>query len=125
MLERLLESAQMQSTMLLQQMASSHSHCRFESYEEDSDGVNLSFVGGEPGPVRAKVLIGADGYFSAVRQQCLQDGPPNFAVSRPNHLSRSTCLSCRSTITTHLNVSKFSWNQLCCFKQFSPTFLCS
>ncbi|EIE25083.1 FAD/NAD(P)-binding domain-containing protein [Coccomyxa subellipsoidea C-169] len=52
---------------------------RFESYEEDSEGVTVKFEGGEPGPVRAKVLIGADGYFSAVRQQCLDDGPPDFA----------------------------------------------
>ncbi len=55
-------------------------HCSFESYEEDEEGVTVRFAGGEPGPVRAKVLIGADGYFSAVRQQCLDDGPPNFAV---------------------------------------------
>ncbi len=57
--------------------------CRFESYEEDSEGVTVKFEGGEPGPVRAKVLIGADGYFSAVRQQCLDDGPPDFAVGIP------------------------------------------
>ena len=31
--------------------------------------------------VRAKVLIGADGYFSRIRKQCLDDGPPIFAVS--------------------------------------------
>ena len=31
-------------------------------------------------PVRAKVLIGADGYFSRIRKQCLNDGPPLFAV---------------------------------------------
>ena len=28
--------------------------------------------------VRAKVLIGADGYFSGVRAQMLDDGPPEF-----------------------------------------------
>ena len=54
--------------------------CRFDSYEEDSEGVTVRFVGDSPGPVRAKVLIGADGYFSAVREQCLADGPPDFAV---------------------------------------------
>lgn len=43
----------------------------------------MRFVGDSPGPVRAKVLIGADGYFSAVREQCLGDGPPDFAV-RPS-----------------------------------------
>ena len=31
--------------------------------------------------VRAKLLIGADGYFSRIRKQCLDDGPPMFAVS--------------------------------------------
>jgi 2-polyprenyl-6-methoxyphenol hydroxylase-like FAD-dependent oxidoreductase len=54
--------------------------CRFESYEEDSEGVTVHFQGGMPGAVRAKVLVGADGYFSGVRQQCLDDGPPNFGV---------------------------------------------
>jgi len=36
---------------------------------------------GEPKHIRCKLLVGADGYFSAVRQQCLEDGPPDFAVS--------------------------------------------
>ena len=49
------------------------------SYEEDADGVKLHFDGGQP-PVQAKVLIGADGYFSRIRKQCLNDGPPLFAV---------------------------------------------
>ena len=31
--------------------------------------------------ISAGVLIGADGYFSQVRQQLLQDGPPSFGVS--------------------------------------------
>ena len=31
--------------------------------------------------MHCKLLVGADGYFSAVRQQCLEDGPPDFAVS--------------------------------------------
>lgn len=42
--------------------------------------MTVHFQGGSPGPVRAKVLVGADGYFSAVRQQCLGDGPPEFGV---------------------------------------------
>ena len=54
--------------------------CRFEAYEEDAEGVTVHFQGAAPGPVHAKVLVGADGYFSAVRQQCLGDGPPDFAV---------------------------------------------
>lgn len=49
-------------------------------YEEDEDGVTVHFDRGQPS-VRAKVLIGADGYFSRVRKQCLNDGPPMFAVS--------------------------------------------
>ena len=36
---------------------------------------------GAPKQLKCKLLVGADGYFSAVRQQCLQDGPPDFAVS--------------------------------------------
>ena len=30
--------------------------------------------------MHAKVLVGADGYFSKIRQLCLDDGPPQFAV---------------------------------------------
>ena len=60
-----------------------HACGRFESYEEDSEGVTVHFQGGRPGPVRARVLVGADGYFSAVRQQCLGDGPPEFGVRCP------------------------------------------
>ena len=48
-------------------------------YEEDQDGVTLHFDHDQP-PVRAKVLVGADGYFSKVRTQCLNDGPPDFVV---------------------------------------------
>ncbi|KAL0021580.1 hypothetical protein WJX77_011733 [Trebouxia sp. C0004] len=46
-------------------------------YEEGEDGVTLHFDRGQP-PVHAKVLVGADGYFSKVRTQCLNDGPPTF-----------------------------------------------
>ena len=31
--------------------------------------------------VCARVLVAADGAFSAVRQQCLGDGPPTYDVS--------------------------------------------
>jgi len=51
-------------------------------YEEDEDGIVLHFDRGQPA-VHAKVLIGADGYFSKVRTQCLNDGPPTFNVSIP------------------------------------------
>lgn len=46
-------------------------------YEDDEDGVTLHFDRGQPS-VHAKVLVGADGYFSKVRTQCLNDGPPTF-----------------------------------------------
>ena len=49
-------------------------------YEEDEEGVTVHFDHGQPS-VHAKILIGADGYFSRVRKQCLNDGPPMFAVS--------------------------------------------
>lgn len=49
-------------------------------YDEDENGVTIHFDRGHPS-VRAKVLIGADGYFSRIRKQCLNDGPPLFAVS--------------------------------------------
>ncbi len=58
--------------------------CRFQNYEETEEGVEVSYTeAGEPKHLRCKLLVGADGYFSAVRQQCLQDGPPDFAVSPP------------------------------------------
>ena len=49
-------------------------------YEEDEEGVTAYFGDGHA-PVRAKLLLGADGYFSKVRSQCLDDGPPDFVVS--------------------------------------------
>ncbi len=49
-------------------------------YEEDDKGIILHFDRGQPS-VHAKVLVGADGYFSRVRAQCLDDGPPTFNVS--------------------------------------------
>ena len=59
-------------------------------YEEDEEGVTLHFEH-DQAPVRAKVLVGADGYFSKVRTQCLNDGPPTFNVSySPSHPKMST-----------------------------------
>lgn len=46
--------------------------------ELEGQGVQLDFE--DLPPVSARILIGADGYFSAVRNQCLGDGPPTFAV---------------------------------------------
>ncbi len=34
---------------------------------------------GQDTPVTAKLLVAADGYFSRVRQQCIDDGPPTWA----------------------------------------------
>ena len=48
-------------------------------YTESPDGVTVHFDRGRPA-VNAKILIGADGYFSKIRQLCLDDGPPLFAV---------------------------------------------
>ena len=42
-------------------------------YESSDEGVTLHFDRGQP-PVRAKLLVGADGYFSKIRKQCLNDG---------------------------------------------------
>jgi len=49
-------------------------------HDEDVNRVTIHFDRGHPS-VRAKVLVGADGYFSRIRKQCLNDGPPLFAVS--------------------------------------------
>lgn len=53
---------------------------QMNKYDEEENGVTIHFDRGHPS-VRAKVLIGADGYFSRIRKQCLNDGPPLFAVS--------------------------------------------
>lgn len=87
----------MLQALICQQLANT-STCmrRFEGYEEDAEGVTVRFQGGVPSPVRAKVLIGADGFFSAVRQQCLGDGPPDFAVrAPPAHFFKYAHLTCR------------------------------
>ncbi|KAL0049404.1 hypothetical protein WJX82_001334 [Trebouxia sp. C0006] len=51
---------------------------QMNKYDEEENGVTIHFDRGHPS-VRAKVLIGADGYFSRIRKQCLNDGPPLFA----------------------------------------------
>jgi 2-polyprenyl-6-methoxyphenol hydroxylase-like FAD-dependent oxidoreductase len=50
---------------------------RLLGYGEDERGVELEFAGG--GVVRAPIVIGADGVASAVRAQCLDDGPPEHS----------------------------------------------
>ncbi|CAL5227826.1 g10854 [Coccomyxa viridis] len=50
---------------------------KFDRYSDEGDaGVHVHFKDGDE--VQAKVLIGADGYFSGVRAQMLDDGPPEF-----------------------------------------------
>lgn len=55
----------------------SFSH-HFQGCVQEDDSVAVVFHG-QPS-VRAKLPIGADGYFSAVRAQCPNDGPPSFSV---------------------------------------------
>eukprot|EP00891_Asterochloris_glomerata_P001537 jgi/Astpho2/1537/Aster-x0068 len=50
---------------------------RFKSLQETGDGVEVSFEDGST--VHSKLVLGADGYHSRVRQHCLGDGPPDFA----------------------------------------------
>ena len=46
-------------------------------YSEDDHGVALTFDGGRP--LRAPLVVGADGASSAIRMQCLDDGPPAYS----------------------------------------------
>lgn len=57
-----------------------HQSTAFLGLEESEGGgsVTLRFAGGHP-PVRARLVVGADGCQSAVRQQIIGDGPPLFA----------------------------------------------
>jgi 2-polyprenyl-6-methoxyphenol hydroxylase-like FAD-dependent oxidoreductase len=66
-----------------------HQRAAFDRYEESEDGVTIHFQqaapssdgGGSdsaPSPVTARMLVGADGGQSAVRAQCIGDGPPLF-----------------------------------------------
>jgi 2-polyprenyl-6-methoxyphenol hydroxylase-like FAD-dependent oxidoreductase len=55
-----------------------HQQAVFDRYEEADEGVTIHFQGGRP-PVTARLLVGCDGGQSAVRKQCIGDGPPVFA----------------------------------------------
>ena len=48
-------------------------------YEEEESGVSIHFNDGRPAE-HARFVIGADGFFSKIRKQCLDDGPPDFTV---------------------------------------------
>ena len=54
---------------------------KFSSIEQHTEYVTLHFTDGTS--VRARLVIGADGSFSKVRQQTVADGPPIFSVSSP------------------------------------------
>ena len=56
-----------------------HQEVQFERFEEAADAshVTLHFKGGRP-PLTARLLIGADGSQSGVRQQLFGDGPPIY-----------------------------------------------
>jgi len=47
---------------------------RHTGYEEDADGVTLTFEGRPP--IRGALLLGADGALSGIRRQCLGDKQP-------------------------------------------------
>ena len=50
----------------------------FTDLAEEADGLSLTFEN-KP-PVKAKYMVGADGYFSPVREILHHDGPPEFTV---------------------------------------------
>lgn len=53
---------------------------KFAALQQHHDHVEVCFTDGSS--VTARVLIGADGNFSKVRQQVLNDGLPEYAVSK-------------------------------------------
>ena len=54
----------------------------FTDFKEDAEGLTISFEN-KPA-VKAKYMVGADGYFSPIREKLLHDGPPEFTVSHCN-----------------------------------------
>ena len=60
-----------------------HQEVQFDRFEEGADGshVTLHFKGGRP-PLTARLVVGADGGQSGVRQQVLGDGPPLYQGER-------------------------------------------
>uniref|UniRef100_A0A7R9VQH3 FAD-binding domain-containing protein n=1 Tax=Chlamydomonas euryale TaxID=1486919 RepID=A0A7R9VQH3_9CHLO len=51
---------------------------KMQRYEQLADGSVAVFVEGKEQPVTARLLVASDGYFSPVRRQLLDDGPPDF-----------------------------------------------
>jgi 2-polyprenyl-6-methoxyphenol hydroxylase-like FAD-dependent oxidoreductase len=62
-----------------------HLNKRFSQLQQHADHVELHFTDGTS--VEAKIVVGADGCFSKIRQQTLGDGLPDFTVSCLNHIS--------------------------------------
>ena len=60
-----------------------HQEVQFDRFEEAADGshATLYFKGGRP-PLTARLVVGADGGQSGVRQQVLGDGPPLYQGER-------------------------------------------
>ena len=61
-----------------------HLNKRFSQLQQHDDHVQLLFTDGTS--AEAKIVVGADGCFSKIRQQTLGDGLPDFTVSCLNHI---------------------------------------
>ena len=76
----------------------------FCGLQQNADCVTLHFTDGTT--VRSRLVIGADGCFSKVRQETVADGPPDFAVRpRTKHswnLPASLTLVCQVLLTARL-----------------------
>ena len=72
--------------------------CSVESYEQDSNSVQVKLASGEV--VAGRLLIGADGLWSKVRQQVVGDGPPRVT----GHTTY------RSVIPTEQMPEELRWN---------------
>ena len=69
---------------------------RFSHLEQHQDHVTVHFQSGAS--IDAKIVVGADGIFSKVRQQSLNDGLPQFTVSQSLPFTCKGLLAC-----SHLN----------------------
>jgi 2-polyprenyl-6-methoxyphenol hydroxylase-like FAD-dependent oxidoreductase len=77
--------------------------CAVESYKQDSDRVTVRLAGGET--VGCRLLVGADGLWSKVRQLVVGDGPPRVT-------GHSTY---RSVIPTDAMPEDLRWNAATCW----------
>ena len=67
---------------------------RFSHLKQHHDHATVHFRSGTS--IDAKIVVGADGIFSKVRQQTLHDGLPHFIVSQnlPFAVSKGLCACC-------------------------------